>query len=95
MQNMSLQNFTKLHSILTPLKTCLEYGELNRTDTRGWIMTYYTNYTAANKGCYSLQSSESPATEPTLPLKEKIISMIYPAIGILGITYQLYQVFSR
>lgn len=55
-------------------------------------MISYTNYMTVKKSCYAVQSSDSRTTETTL--KDKIISMIYPAMGTLGIAYQIYLLLS-
>ena len=56
-------------------------------------MTYYSNYATAHKSCYAVKASDGKANESTL--KEKIISLMYPAVGILGFAYHLYLLLSR
>ena len=53
-------------------------------------MISHTNYITVNKSCFAVQSEEIEAPEATM--KEKIFSLVYPAIGVIGIIYQLLQV---
>ena len=55
-------------------------------------MISYTNYMTVNRSCYAVPSADYKTAKTIL--KEKIISLVYPAIGILGIAYELYLVLS-
>lgn len=56
-------------------------------------MTYHTNYMTVNKSSYTLQNSDGEPTETGL--KEKAVSLIYPAIGVMGLAYQIYLLLTR
>ncbi len=57
------------------------------------MMTYHTNYMTVNKSSYTLQNSDGEPTETGL--KEKAVSLIYPAIGVMGLAYQIYLLLTR